>query len=228
MLITNNIKHSPIYSTVKAQLRSPATYPIMGHMVREFSRRGRYFSSTLNTTKKSQKSPTKVFDHHLSTNAMLTPLAPTGPSFLKDFGSDFFQSPSSLMNSSFVMPFLKQMEWMDDMRRKSYFPSTSITKTEDNKHILSMEIPGMTMDEVNVEVNDDKVLHISGEKKTKDAGEMKEMKFDQKFAFGDTVDTKNIIANLKDGVLRVTLPQIPKSELPPEKVRKIKIAANVE
>eukprot|EP01083_Nonionella_stella_P085406 236844_1 len=114
------------------------------------------------------------------------------------------------------------------MRRKSYFPSTSITKTEDNKHILSMEIPGMTMDEVNVEVNDDKVLHISGEKKTEDAGETKEMKFDQKFAFGDTVDTKNIIANLKDGVLRVTLPQIPKSELPPEKVRKIKIAAIVE
>ncbi len=216
-MLNSNIKRFPLVS-FQAQLRSPAIYPIMGYAARDFSRR---ISTRLNHP--PSRGTKRIHDQKLSTNTMLTPVTPTA-SFLHDLEHDFFQGTSSLMKSPLVMPFLKQMEWIDDMRRKSYFPNVHI-KHEEDKQILSLELPGVSMDEINVEVKDDKVLHISGEKKTENEdGTKSEIKFDKQFAFADTVDTKNILANLKDGILRVTLPQLPKSQLPPEKIRKIDIS----
>ena len=192
-------------------------------MARDFNRR--FLSSRLK--KSPARTSRKIFPtsrtsgQKLSTNTMLTPpplLTPT-TSFLHDLEDDFFsKGTSSFMNSPLVMPFLKQMQMIDDMRQRMYFPNTHI-KHETDRHILSIEVPGVKMGEINVEVKDDNVLHISGEKKTENADGTKksEMKFDKKFALRDTVDTKNVIANLKDGILRVTLPHLPKAELPPEK-----------
>lgn len=120
-----------------------------------------------------------------------------------------------------IMPFLKQLDWIDDMRRKNYFPEYHV-KTEEDKHILSLDLPGVKLDDLKVQVKDDNLLHISGGRKTEsEDGSQSEMKFDKQFKFGETIDTKNIIANLKDGVLRVTLPKIPKSELPADNIREI-------
>jgi HSP20 family molecular chaperone IbpA len=68
------------------------------------------------------------------------------------------------------------------------------------------------------------ILHIFGRSKTEgEDGFLSEMKFDKKFSFGDAVDTKNIIANMKDGVLRLTLPKLPKADSQTENIYQIKI-----
>jgi HSP20 family protein len=197
-------------TVVKAHLQSPAIYPAMGYMARDYSRR---FSSAL-----SRKAATNVYPEasDKTGDTSLTPIS----SFFHDL-DDFFQRPFFSRQPSTIMPFLKQLDWIDDMRRKSYFPEYHV-KTEEDKHILSLDLPGVTLENLKVHVKDDNLLHISGGRKTEsDDGTHSELKFDKQFKFGDTIDTKNIIANLKDGVLRVTLPKIPKSELPAENIREI-------
>eukprot|EP01083_Nonionella_stella_P074703 202753_1 len=203
----------------------------MGHLARDFSHR--YLSSRLNAPR-NYHGARQLHKKRLSTTSVPAPLPLTNPavSFLQDLESEFF--PKSFFDiptaMSMSMPFFKQMEWLNDTRNRTYFPQTHVKKEAD-KHTLSMEVPGVTIDDINVEIKDDRVLHISGEKKslietdTEDGTDTKksEIKFEKNFSFGDTVDTKNIVANLKDGILRVTLPQLPKSKLPAEKVRQLQI-----
>jgi HSP20 family protein len=196
-------------TAVKAHLQSPAIYPAMGYMVRDYSRR---FSTAL--SRKTAANVQQTSSDNKAGDTTLTPIS----SFFHDL-DDFFQRP--LMSHPSIMPFLKQLDWIDDMRRKSYFPEYRV-KTEEDKHILSLDLPGVKLDDLKVQVKDDNLLHISGGRKTEsEDGAHSEMKFDKQFKFGDTIDTKNIIANLKDGVLRVTLPKIPKSELPADNIREI-------
>lgn len=198
-------------TVVRTHLQSPAIYPAMGYMVRDYSRR---FSSAL-----SRKTAANV--QHASSgddktgDRSLTPIS----SFFHDL-DDFFERP--FVSHPSIMPFLKQLDWIDDMRRRSYFPEYRV-QTEEDRHILSLDLPGVKLDDLKVQVKDDNLLHISGGRKTDsdEGGIHSEIKFDKQFKFGDTIDTKNIIANLKDGVLRVTLPKIPKSELPADNIREI-------
>lgn len=220
-MILINIKRFPT-KAIKAQMHSPAIFPIVGHIARDV---GRHFTSSRLSSRRHHHlsndtaAISRLCNKHLSTSTMPAPLTNPTASFLHDLESDFFpKSYPSFFDTPFLAtPFSKQMEWMDDMRRQSYFPQTHI-KREDDKHTLSMELPGVAFDDLHVEVEDERVLHISGEKKIKsesdDSSKKSEMKFDKKFSFGDTVDTKNIVANLKDGILRVTLPQLPKRKLP--------------
>jgi Molecular chaperone (small heat shock protein) len=206
-MLSTKITHV-LPTVVRTHLQSPAIYPAMGYMVRDYSRR---FSSAL-----SRKAATNV-QHGSSDKTRDTSLTPIS-SFFHDL-DDFFQRP--LMSHPSIMPFLKQLDWIDDMRRKNYFPEYHV-KAEEDKHILSLDLPGVKLDDLKVQVKDDNLLHISGGRKSEsEDGSQSEMKFDKQFKFGETIDTKNIIANLKDGVLRVTLPKIPKSELPADNIREI-------
>jgi HSP20 family protein len=90
-------------------------------------------------------------------------------------------------------------------------PAVDIRET-DQEIVLEVELPGVTREQVRVEV-DDGILHLRGERKFEK--EVKEENyhrversygtFHRSFSLPDTVDPDKVAAELKDGVLQVRL-----------------------
>jgi HSP20 family protein len=93
---------------------------------------------------------------------------------------------------------------------------------------VDAEVPGLTADEVKVDV-ENKVLTLSGERKVEKEEtegtyrrvERQYGSFTRSFSLPETVDAENISADLKDGVLELRLP---KKEAPTP--RKISVNAS--
>mmetsp|Transcript_14134 Transcript_14134/g.21202 ORF Transcript_14134/g.21202 Transcript_14134/m.21202 type:complete len:221 (-) Transcript_14134:168-830(-) len=210
MLSTNVKQLLPV--VLRAHLQSPAIYPVMGYMARDYTRR---FSTAM-----SHKA-VGTHNANAASGTIADATVPVAASPIQSFFhniDDFFPKPFFTDTS-----LLKQMSWIDDIKKNNSFPNHSF-KTDEDKHTLSVDLPGVSCDEVKAEIKDDNILHIFGGRKTEgEDGSLTEMKFDKKFSFGDAVDTKNIIANMKDGVLRLTLPKVPKADPPTENIYQIKI-----
>lgn len=94
--------------------------------------------------------------------------------------------------------------------------------------VLKAEAPGMTLDDVVLEINDN-VVTFAGERKRVQSGvdrkyhrvERSGGKFVRSFTLSASVDEENVKASLKDGVLTVTLPK--KEAGKSSKVIKIKV-----
>lgn len=103
-------------------------------------------------------------------------------------------------------------------------PRVDIKETEDDL-IVKAELPGMTKDDINVELKDS-ILTISGEKKTESSDEQARFhkteilygSFSKSFHVPMHVKHDDISANFKDGILNI---KIPKDES--EKVKQITI-----
>jgi len=108
----------------------------------------------------------------------------------------------------------------------SFKPSVNTREGEYAYHI-EVDLPGVKKDDINVDIKND-VLTISGERKTKKEVKEKDYykmessygKFQRSFTLPDNVDTENIEANSKDGVLEVVIPKMEKSK---KETKKIKI-----
>ena len=108
----------------------------------------------------------------------------------------------------------------------SFKPSVNTREGEYAYHI-EVDLPGVKKDDINVDVKDD-VLTISGQRKTKKEVKEKDYykmessygKFQRSFTLPDNIDTENIEANSKDGVLEVVVPKMKKSK---KETKKIKI-----
>lgn len=94
---------------------------------------------------------------------------------------------------------------------------------EDSHNLmLEVELPGMDKDEIKVMVEDG-VLSISGERKMKNEekdrnylrSEIAYGAFSRSFTLSDNVDTENISADYKNGILNITLAKSEKA-LPKE------------
>jgi HSP20 family protein len=94
------------------------------------------------------------------------------------------------------------------------YPKVNVEE-EGNKLILTAEIPGLTKEQVKVELNDG-VLSIKGEKKEEIEDkkkkylhrELKHSAFVRSFVVGDSVKQEDVDAKFENGVLRITLPKI--------------------
>lgn len=84
------------------------------------------------------------------------------------------------------------------------------------RFVLSAELPGLNQDEVDIRV-EDKALTLSGERKM-EFEEKKENyhriertygRFSRTFSLPETVDSEKILAEYKQGVLRLTIPKKP-------------------
>jgi len=93
----------------------------------------------------------------------------------------------------------------------NWYPPTDIIETKDN-YILKLEVPGMKKEDVNIELKAN-VLTIKGERK-----EEKEIKeenyhriesfsgaFSRSFTMPDNIDSQNVFASMKDGVLELKI-----------------------
>ena len=128
------------------------------------------------------------------------------PSLFDDFDIfDSFFKPSSLL--------------------RSYDSAKVDIKELDDKLEVLADVPGFTKDDIDIKYEKG-WLTISGEvKKEKEEKDVKYLhkeigsrSFARRFYLGDTIDTENIKASFKDGILNVTLPKSEK-----EKYRQIEI-----
>lgn len=82
-----------------------------------------------------------------------------------------------------------------------------------NALTINAELPGISKDDVKITVNEDNVLTIRGEKKREEKTEDKNYmrversygSFTRSFALPDTVDSENVSASFKDGVLTISM-----------------------
>ncbi len=111
---------------------------------------------------------------------------------------------------------------------RGWAPAVDIYE-EENAIVIKAEVPGLTKDEVTVEVHEG-ALSVKGEKKEEKEEKTKHFHraerrygaFQRSFQLPDTVDHEAIKASFRNGVLEITLPKIEKKV--PE-ARKIEVAA---
>lgn len=121
-----------------------------------------------------------------------------------------------------------------NFKKAFHTPKVDVKENKDN-YSLEMDLPGKSEKDVNVELNGN-VLTISSEHETKkDENENKDKKdgskwlihersyskFSRSFTLPDDVDAANLSANVKNGVLTVTMPRKALTE-----AKKIAITAN--
>ncbi|WP_439155135.1 Hsp20/alpha crystallin family protein [Yoonia sp.] len=104
---------------------------------------------------------------------------------------------------------------------------------KENEVKLIADLPGMTEEEIDVQVTDS-TLTISGEKKEETEEDDKDGKryvserrfgsFSRRIPLPDGIDQDQIAASFKNGVLTVHLPKLPEAQHP---ARKIKVRAAV-
>lgn len=183
-------------TAVKTRLQSPALYPIIGHIVRDISRRISLLSTDVSN---SQNESSRM--------------EPTPSAFFREFNE---LSPN--FNKD-IRSLLKEIQWIDKARMDEYFPEYKFNKSDD-KVSLTLKLPkGVKREDVQVEVKNNKELHIFGQKnEKKDDGWESKIKFDRQLSFGDEIDSSSIVASLVDGVLKVQFPLLPKVEPVTKKV----------
>lgn len=106
-------------------------------------------------------------------------------------------------------------------------PSVNIIENDD-AYIVEMAVPGMKKSDFNVDVENE-VLTISSEleesKETKNENftrrEFGYSSFKRTFTLPDTVETNNISATYKEGILNVTLPKREEAKQKPARTIKI-------
>lgn len=133
----------------------------------------------------------------------------------------------SLLNET---PFLKCFfsSGLDAWNDESPFVPPCDIEEKENFFLVSMDIPGLNKEDIEIEVDND-VLTISGERKKEMSEPVKGLwrterfsgKFQRSFSLGETIDTKSIEASYETGVLKVKLPR--EKVVKPE-VIKIKVA----
>lgn len=101
-----------------------------------------------------------------------------------------------------------------EIRSLSFIPSAEIEETDDAIH-LKVEVPGMEAKDLNVEVTEESVL-IKGERKSESKTEEKGVvrsefhygKFERRIPLPTHIQTNQVQAECKNGMLSLTLPKI--------------------
>ncbi|KAL3838621.1 hypothetical protein ACJIZ3_023212 [Penstemon smallii] len=98
-----------------------------------------------------------------------------------------------------------------------------------NSYVFVIDMPGLKSGDIKVQVEDDNVLLISGERKREEEKEVAKFirmerrvgKFMRKFALPENANTDKITAVCHDGVLTVTVEKLPPPE--PKKPKTIEV-----
>jgi len=130
-----------------------------------------------------------------------------------DLVSEFFQTP--FYNN--VNSLLKQQQGAVDRLAHSASPRYVVSE-EDGVMQLEVELPGVLAKDLDVELEDDRVLRIKGSRKQR--GCSAESAFDLSFELADDVDPDRLTVKLSAGILRV---QVPKKE---KAVKKLEITTD--
>ena len=124
-------------------------------------------------------------------------------------------------------PFYGDLDrWFDDVPGKPderiWHPNVDVYETEDS-YVLKADLPGVNKKDIKIDVNDN-TLTFKGERKFEEKTEKDNYvrversygSFTKSFTLSDNVDTENIKASYKDGVLEITLAK--KEEAKPKEI----------
>lgn len=97
-----------------------------------------------------------------------------------------------------------------------------------NSYVFIIDMPGLNNKDIKVQVEDENILTISGERKREEEQDVKYIrmerrvgKFMRKFTLPDDSNMEAISATCHDGVLSVTVPKLPPPE--PKKPKTIEV-----
>lgn len=126
--------------------------------------------------------------------------------------------------------FLDEFEKGFSISTTEFSPRVDISEDEKNLYV-TVEVPGISKDDIKVTINDDNVLVIKGEKKREFKAEDKERNyirversygsFQRSFMLPDNVKKDNIQAKFENGVLSILLEKVE-----PEPPKQIEIPIN--
>lgn len=93
-------------------------------------------------------------------------------------------------------------------------------KEEDDRYEIVADVPGLSKEDITIQVNPDRVLTLSGERKSEEEKdedgyyrlERKFGKFMRSFQLPKDVEDNKIRAKCEEGVLTVTIPKMAKPE----------------
>ncbi|KAK9168266.1 hypothetical protein Syun_000406 [Stephania yunnanensis] len=121
-------------------------------------------------------------------------------------------------------PFDNQQTLSDQIQGRMGFPTETSAmaqaridwKETENEHVFKADVPGLTKGEVKVEVEEGRVLQISGERrreaeeKTDNWHRMERSsgKFVRRFRLPENAKVEQVKAAMEDGVLTVTVPKV--------------------
>ncbi|MEO6574884.1 MAG: Hsp20/alpha crystallin family protein [Polyangiaceae bacterium] len=123
-------------------------------------------------------------------------------------------SPSSIWRDADLTTLFEDL-FTPSMSTAAFVPSIELMET-DSEYSISAELPGLSENDVDVQVDDNNVLTIRGEKKS----EVRESRGGTEFserAYGEfvraiqlppTIDASHIDATYENGVLRLRVPKV--------------------
>lgn len=104
-------------------------------------------------------------------------------------------------------------QYKKNYSRKCALPNTDVYE-EDNSIILEMELPGVAKEDMKINVDDDNILTVKGNKKHPFGEESSILRRERNYGefsrcmmLPDDADEENIKANFKDGILHLEIPK---------------------
>ncbi|RDX83864.1 18.5 kDa class I heat shock protein, partial [Mucuna pruriens] len=133
----------------------------------------------------------------------------------------------------FPIPYSLSAPFPQFSRENSAFVSTRVDwKETPEAHVFKVDIPGLKKEEVKVQIEDDKLLQISGERNVEKEDksdtwhrvERSSGKFTRRFRLPENAKLDQVIASMENGVLTVT---VPKEEVKKPHVKRIEISVTL-
>ena len=118
----------------------------------------------------------------------------------------------------FFNDFFTPVRWQPYNEKRFWNPAADIIENDD-AFMINVELPGLVKDQINVDVKEN-ILTINGERSEEKEEKADKVyrrerfqgKFQRAFALPNSVDTGNIGAEFSDGLLKITIPKVPKEK----------------